>query len=189
MKHEIDQTKVTAFALAGLAEGLTWYSDAKRSIRQLCKEMGWDTNYFIDVLAITSPRVQVSRNLRLTQQVMLGVHSPESLLPSTRAALAYYQDTGKIRGPKTKAFAQALRGDRAALVLDVWMARALDIPHNQVTGVKFRRDVVPQLGEVMARTGVHNLRDLQACIWCGIIRAHGKVPGKFLFDELTWGKV
>ena len=49
-------------------EAAEWYSDAHRDIVGYAKETQQDANTVADVVAITSPRVQVSRNCRLALQ-------------------------------------------------------------------------------------------------------------------------
>lgn len=187
-----DKVRLRAFAFAGMPDGLVWYKNAAKEIERYCAEHGYRFDTFCDVLAITSPRVRVSRNVELTKQFMDDHYYEtmgdwlDSLLPATRSALIHWRETGKIRGPKTSAFAAALKGDKQALVIDAWMARALNVPHSKVNGVKALITINDLLYDITADLSIP-LRELQACIWCGIIKAHNKVPANIELLPRTWG--
>lgn len=104
-----------------------WYSEATQSIKAWCLEHGVDFAQACNVLAITSPRVQVKRNVSLTKAYLL-TGSTSGLMQGVIKALQHYESTGEIRGNKTSAFARALQGDQDAVVLDTWMAKWFAIP-------------------------------------------------------------
>lgn len=155
-----------------------WYRDARAAITRICEQNGWDRDAFIDVMAITSPRVQVSRNWAATYTYMRKGELPAGTMRSTRTALAYWKGGGGIRGRKTGPFAAALRGDEDALVLDVWMALALNVDERKVTNkanMAAARRRVERIAEMMDMT----VAETQAAIWCGIIRERGGMPARF----------
>ena len=140
-----------------------------------------------DVVALTSPRCSVKRNLRLAWGEFTGEDRPRDMIRSTRVALDHYYKTGIIRGPKTSRFAQVLRGDDSIVVVDTWMARALGVPDNHA-----RKKSTQELAERVVRSiqgrfvkgffsdpNRWTMAETQAAIWAGMIRTHydkGKVP-------------
>lgn len=127
-----------------------------------------------DIIAITSPRVHLRRNMRLASQVLRG-EKPRDILPNVWRSLAHYWNTGEIRGKKTSAFASNLRGDFRPVTLDVWMARAYGIPQTKL----FRKDnfarIVRSIG---ALSRLHRIppASIQAGIWAGAIIRSGRKP-------------
>ena len=140
-----------------------------------------------DLVAITSPRVSVTRNLRFAWGEFTGEDRPRDMIRSTRVALDHYYKTGIIRGPKTSRFAQVLRGDDSIVVVDTWMARALSVPDNRA-----RNKSTQELAERVVRSvqgrfvkwffsdpNRWTMAETQAAIWAGMIRTYynkGKVP-------------
>lgn len=144
-----------------------------------------------DLVAITSPRCSVKRNLRHAWREFIGQPRGSDMIRSTRAALDHYYKTGEIRGPKTSRFAQVLRGSDNVVVVDTWMARALSVPDMQarnrstqilaervVSNVR-RRVNWGGLQPIVERARLLTMAETQATIWAGIIRTHyknGKIP-------------
>jgi len=141
---------------------------------------------FCDIVAITSPRCSVVRNLRLAWGEFNGNERPADMIRGTRVALDHYYKTGEIRGAKTSRFAKVLRGDDSVVVLDTWMARGLGVKDNQA-----RNKATQELGErvikhvrrAVSRSGIRfapwTMAETQAAVWAGIIRTHynaGKIP-------------
>lgn len=179
----------TAQHLCTLAyEGLDrmwWYTDAKSDIERVCKHKGWDFNRFVDILAITSPRIAVVRNIRAALHYMDTGTVIHATIRSTRAALAHYEKTGVIRGPKTSAFAQALKGDLDAVVLDVWMSKAFEIEHKQFNKRKIREECERRIRKA-ARICNIQPAELQAASWAATVRRHGRNTPLFnVSQELT----
>lgn len=155
-----------------------WYDDARGAIEEICERKGWDSTTFIDVMAITSPRVQVSRNWGCTYTYMRTGKLPNGVIRSTRAALAHWQQTGEIRGRKTSAFAAALGGDSRALVLDVWMALALGVDPLKVTSKPIMEAATKRMARI-ADTLSLSMSEAQAAVWCGVILERGGMPARF----------
>lgn len=149
-----------------------WYQLAEQEIRITCLHYGWCPLKFIDVLAVTSPMTQVTRNWQVTTMVMMGLPLPGDMMRSTCVALAHYQETGEIRGPKTSQFARALKGVSSAVVLDTWMSVAL------VCDKQFRPAVVRVEAERRVRLAARRLgwpaREFQAAVWCATVKRTGR---------------
>lgn len=170
-----------------------WYRHARRSIRSVCNIKGWDEDKLIDLLALTSPRVSVRRSIRQAMMLMEGIE-PHDLTRSTWAAIGWWDGTGEIRGPKTSAFAGALKGNEDAVVLDVWMAKALGVNQRQFERPAVRYICKERINEVAAQINEipphwnkgWTPAQVQASIWAATVAAHGRtVRGIELEDELT----
>lgn len=165
------------YAQAGW-EWRSWYDDARIAITEICQRHKWSVDKFIDVMAITSPRVQVSRNWACTYSYMRTGQLPRGTMRSTRVALSNWEKGEGIRGRKTGPFAAALKGDGDALVLDVWMALALDVDQRKVTrldNIAAARRRMERIAGVLGCT----MAEAQASVWCGIIRLRGGMPARF----------
>lgn len=149
-----------------------WYQQAEQEIRITCLHYGWCPTRFADILALTSPRTQVTRNWRVTKMYMRGEPMPKDVMRTTRAAIAHYEATGEIRGPKTSQFALALQGVPHAVVLDTWMAMALKC------NIRFKPAEVRLEAERRVRLAARRLgwpaREFQAAVWCATVKRAGR---------------
>lgn len=114
--------RLTILALRGREAGQFWYRDAELAVRRAAERHGVSAERFAFVLAATSPRVSVSRNWRETEHYFTFGALPPGTLPSHAKAI----ETGRL-GPKTGPFRDAILGDPDAVVLDVWVGRALRV--------------------------------------------------------------
>ncbi|KKN68040.1 hypothetical protein LCGC14_0454940 [marine sediment metagenome] len=174
-----------------------WYRIARAVVSRLavhsyhCKSLRSYPDHLYrlsDLVAITSPRIDVKSNLRLAWSEHLRNPRSSRVMRSTRAALDHYHATGIIRGPKTSRFALVLRGDDSIVVVDTWMSRALSVPDRQARNKstqELAERVVKNVQRKLSRqddsTGVvwWPAAETQAAIWAGMIRTHykdGKIP-------------
>lgn len=169
--------------LAG-ADGATWYINARESIRRYADKHGLPVGIVADVVGLTSPRQTVKRNTQLAD-LYLQTGDVGGILPSVRSGLKHWAacigsgeidarhlaNVGPIRGDKTRNFARCLAGDDSAIVIDVWMFRALGLDYPTMTAKRYREACET------VRTFAHSMGDTpantQARIWCGIRRAYG----------------
>lgn len=159
-------------------DGRDWYDQAQDRIDDLCCRRGWDAELFTGILAVTSPRVSVVRNLRITLQFMATGELLSNVMRTIRNGVDHYLITGEIRGPKTEPFYRALLGDRSAIVLDVWMAKALGVKQEHFARKPLRAEANRRI-ESAARKLDLCPRDAQAAIWTGIVRRNGQTPSRF----------
>lgn len=153
-----------------------WYDRALSNIVLLCTEKGWSPERFIDVLAVTSPRMSVRRNIRVTMGYMTYGALPTDVIRSTRAALAHYEETGEIRGPKTSAFSAALKGDMEAVVLDTWMAIALGVEQKKFSTKRVYQSASRRIRFVAHLMGLRPAQ-AQAAMWSAcVLRLGRSVP-------------
>lgn len=154
-----------------------WYHRTRPVIQDAASHLMVSTDRFIDILAITSPRCSVTRNVRVTVSYITTGALPGDVIRSTRVALQHYEKTGEIRGPKTGAFARALRGDEDAIVLDTHMATAFDIDPRM-----WSRKGIRQSAARRVRVGAHKMgltpAQFQAAVWAGaaLKGRHTNVP-------------
>ncbi len=168
--------KLVEYAHLGYASR-NWYGEARFSIHAQCLARRWDSERFINILALTSPRVSVKKNWGLAAAYM-ATGSVKGMLPNVIVSLRHYEETSEIKGRKTEAFARALRGDTTALVLDVWMARALGVEERKVTSKANMARALRLVKRVAAVLGL-NVRDCQAAIWAGACIRAGRTPTAF----------
>lgn len=169
--------RLNRFADAG-ADLRDWYAQARTEIGRLCQREGWDYERFVCILAVTSPRVSVLRNYKFAEHYMRTGYFLRDMMRTLRASVEHYEATGEIRGPKTGAFARNLLGDETALVLDVWMARALNVEQRVVNRKDNTRAAYRLVGAIAAERG-WTIAETQAAIWCGVCRSYRVRPGSF----------
>jgi hypothetical protein len=163
-----------------------WYKQAQADITTVCVDEGWNVERFIDVLALTSVRTSVRRNIRVTMSYMRDGTLPKDVIRSTHQALAHYEQNGIIRGPKTGAFAKCLKGYQEPVVLDTWMAMAFEVDQRLFTRRWVRKHAEQQVRFVAELFGVYPAQ-AQAMIWAGTIIDVGRnVPVISVSDELTY---
>lgn len=147
--------------------GRPWYDLAGKSLRAYADQVGKEPEYVAGILAVLSPRVSVAWNARYADLYLRHGTTHPRILTSVRAALAHFEATGQIRGPKTSAFKAALLGDPEAVVVDIWAARALQIADDGRLEGKRYVEAVDKIRRVARR-----LRwppaETQAAIWTGV---------------------
>lgn len=151
------------------AHGRRWYADSVDDVHAAAASMGVAPDRFAAVLAVLSPRVSVRRNVQHTVRYLRTGTLGADVLPSNLVALATYERTGRINGPKTGAFARAVLGDPDALVLDTWIAKALGVPQEKLPNAPIRREAARRFRAVASRTG-WTVAETQAAVWYSAIR-------------------
>jgi len=160
-------------------DAISWYADAQREIETICQLENWRSDYFTGILAVTSPRVACRRNIRIALQYCGTGRFLSNVMRTIKKSVATFEESGEILGPKTSAFAAALRGDPHAVVLDVHMANLLGVRQS----IAFRRKGeiahwTTTIRETAAACGME-ARAAQACLWFGHKRAIGENPEAF----------
>jgi hypothetical protein len=162
------------------AHASDWYDRARESVvLPLASESGQHPDVAADVLSITSPRVQLRRNVALAREyLMRGFVS--GALPGVVRALETYSADGRIRGPKTSAFSAALKGDHDAVVIDVWLIRALGLNANKGLNLGAYREAAARVTRASRRFGALSPRDFQAAVWVGTRIAYRRTSQTYL---------
>ena len=174
-----------------------WYKLCGDSIR---KEFGADADLFIDLLAATSPRKQVSANWRLAMRVYHVWKTNPSLryfstfadkheiitwqnnlmqgtLPAHRPNIIRALQRQPLSGNKVRAFAANLKGDYEQVTLDVWMCRHYGYPQT-LTDKKYAE--LSAIVRTEAAAAGMLPAEYQAMIWHETIRAYGRKPRSYL---------
>lgn len=159
------------------ADGADWYESAGREISAVCDAAGWDVRIFTGVLSVTSPRVSVARNVRITLHYMDCGELFDNVMSSTRTSVTKFIKRGEITGLKTSAFFNALMGDEDAVVLDVHMANLLGIEQKHFA----KKSVYNRYADFIR--GVACLakltpRQCQAALWTAQLRRRGRNPAR-----------
>lgn len=157
------------------ADGADWYECAGREISAVCEAAGWDVRLFTGVLSVTSPRVSVARNVRITLHYMDCGELFDNVMRSIRAGVTKFVDHGKIDGLKTSAFFNALMGDDDAVVLDVHMADLLCIEQKKFAGKRVYNEYADFIRGVAVIANM-TPRACQAALWAAQLRIRGRVP-------------
>lgn len=167
--------------------GRQWYRRARRRIRDYCDATGglvcpWE---LADILSLCSPRVTVAQSVQMAEEYLATGEPPARCIPSVRVSILHWEATGTIRGPKTAAFARALRGDRDAVVVDVWVWRALRM---EPGGARSYRRAEHTIRCIAGRLGWPPA-DTQAAIWRGVRRHHNRSTTELLLPTPALTKV
>lgn len=163
--------------------GSRWYSDARATVAEIAGRHGCDVDRACDLTALFSPRVQVARNLALLESYLGGIPLERlGTLPSVKESVRQYERGAGIRGPKTSAFARALRGDDHAVVVDTWILQALGIERLRSRADYYRaaarvQALTYKLRRISTFTALHAHRHVQACLWVGYQLHLGRTPG------------
>jgi hypothetical protein len=163
------KSKLRTYAIEG-ATCRGWYRAAQDSIHTFAAAVLVPSRTVADVVAITSPRVPIARNVTLARAYFMhgglaGVIAC-GVIPSTVAALQHWEATGEIRGRKTEAFARALKGDPTALVLDVHMAHALQVAQAKLFRADNWEKATTRIAWVAGDLDM-TMAECQAAIWHG----------------------
>ena len=158
--------------------GADWYDHARREIRRTARAAGWDPAEFSEVLALLSPRCAVVRNIRLALEYMAEGTIGNGVLPSVVRSVEVWEECGEVRGLKTSAFARALQGDRDAVTLDSWMARAVGVTPSEISCVGIHRAAAKRVRAV-AESLDWAPAETQAAIWVAARTDAGFAPVAF----------
>lgn len=170
-------TKQLAQLAADNLDGANWYNQAAAEIQTVCSLANWNVERFTAILAVTSPRVAVARNVRITLHYMQTGELFSNVMRGIRRSVEVYETSGDILGAKTMPFYRALLGDASAIVLDVHMANLFNVSQRLLT----RKDIKAKCQNAVKRVARRlciSPRDCQAALWTGQVRSVGRNPGR-----------
>ena len=175
-------------SMAKLGEnGKAWYRKANEQVTAAAEILDCSPRYLADMLALFSPRVAVKRSIRFAVRYVRTREFASDVMGSVRASVNHYNATGRIRGPKTKPFADALMGDPEAVVLDVWMAVALGIDQQRFNNQQVRHKADTRIRKVAKRLG-WSPSETQAAVWTYAVRRAGRYPAQLtLVTDTLYG--
>jgi len=171
---------LTKMALLG-AHGRHWYTNGVPTVHLVAAKLDVTPKVFADILAIMSPQVQVKRNIKLAALYLKfrnvfvpmfrrgaittnGIARRMKCLTGVVVSLMHWEDTGEIRGSKTRRFSAAVQGVGSALVLDTWMAKVLGVPQSKLFLVNNWKKAHSRFVKV-ARQLDWTVAEVQAAIW------------------------
>lgn len=156
-------------------DSLNWYADANRQIVELAKILKVDTTLLAGVIATTSPRCSVRRNIRLTLHWFIDGTLPVGTMKMITDITVKWVERREMTGPKISAFRDALLGKEVA-VIDSWMFWAY---YSVKSGSsKLHREAVALTSKLSKRYG-QPLQSVQAAIWNGVRQSEGYLPVDF----------
>ena len=154
-----------------------WYSKCRAEIE---KRYGEDADLFCNLLAATSPRKQVTANWRLAERIYksykAGALDLEGTLPAHRGNIRRAIAGEELSGRKVRAFAANLCGDMDVVTVDVWIMRYFGFEKLTDAIYNFIEKLIKQMAAVYHMKPA----EVQAEIWCDIIRENGRTPKSYL---------
>lgn len=148
-------------------EGAHWYDKTYATITEV---FGVDTGrLFCDFLAATSPNSSVKGNVTLALKALEQWRDGREFrgfMGVVETMLRKVVKGEQFGGRKVQKFADALKGDLNAVVVDRWMLRAYGIEKDIVTNARYR-EIEAHIKQVAKREKLYPAQ-VQAAIWCGI---------------------
>ncbi len=140
-----------------------WYVDAERIAEQVARNLDTTLEVGATVVSAFSPRERWSVNVARAIQFSLG--EPVTCLKNNivMANNALTMGFSALKGMKTNAFAKAIAGDEQAVVIDVWMLRAVGIEKKTPSQSGYN-ELVEAVKRVAFEFGM-TPRSMQALIW------------------------
>jgi hypothetical protein len=140
-----------------------WYLDAERVAAEVARNLDSTLEVGASVVSAFSPRERWTNNVTKAISFSLGNHIPgfKNNMLMANNAIAFGYDA--LKGLKTNAFAKAIAGDENAVVIDVWMLRAVGIEKKTPNQTQYK-----QLADAVAKVAFDNgmtPRATQALIW------------------------
>ena len=140
-----------------------WYLDAERVAEEVSKNLNTTLEIGATVVSAFSPRERWARNISNAIKFSLGepVIALGNNIKMANAGLSL--GFKALNGMKTNAFAKAIAGDEQAVVIDVWMLRAVGIEKKSPTPKKYL-----ELADAVKKTAFDfgmTPRAMQALIW------------------------
>ena len=151
-----------------------WYVKASDDIVQFADAFDIDHDTAAAVIAILSPRVQVSRNARLAAKYLLDGETDgimEQRLKAIERYVRYGFLNGYTHGHKVYAFYRNLSGDFDHVTIDTWMAKIYGVDFQKITDQQ-RSEIQQDVTAIAEAAGITPAA-AQAALWVGYRELHG----------------
>lgn len=160
---EIYSSLIAKASFGQVEEASKWYVDAERIAEQVATNLGTTLEVGATVVSAFSPRERWSVNVARAIAWSLGeqVTCLKNNLVMANNALTL--GFSALKGLKTNAFAKAIAGDEQAVVIDVWMLRAVGIEKKTPTLNQYK-ELVDAVKKTAFDFGM-TPRAMQALIW------------------------
>jgi hypothetical protein len=152
-------------------EASKWYVDAERIAEQVASNLDVTLEIGATIVSAFSPRERWSVNVARAISFSLGEKVTCLKNNLVMANNAFTLGFDALKGMKTNAFARAIAGDEQAVVIDVWMLRALGIEKKTPSQTQYR-EMAKAVTAVAMQHGM-TPRAMQALIWI-IVRGSNK---------------
>jgi hypothetical protein len=146
-----------------LEQAATWYYDAHDVAVKVASNMSIDIERASCIVAAFSPRERWSVNVRKALEYSIGIEPAGLRNNVLMADASVVHGFDALKGPKTNAFARAIAGDTDAIVIDVWMCRAVGLDRDDPTITQYR-EISAAVREVAAEYSI-TARTMQALVW------------------------
>ena len=157
-------SEIASKATYGQIEQATkWYLDAEKVASEVANNLNTTLENGASVVSAFSPRERWTANVAKAIAFSLG-EKPVGLgnnLKMAEAAKSIGFDA--LNGPKTNAFARAIAGDENAVVIDVWMMRALGLEKKSPNKEEYK--TLSRAVRTVATLYGMTPRAMQALIW------------------------
>lgn len=140
-----------------------WYVDAERIAEQVARNLDTTLEVGATVVSAFSPRERWSVNVARAISFSLGEQVTCLKNNIVMANNALTMGFKALNGMKTNAFAKAIAGDEQAVVIDVWMLRAVGIEKKTPSQTGYN-ELVKAVKTVAFEHGM-TPRAMQALIW------------------------
>lgn len=154
---------------AQIVSACQWYNDAQTIAQIVADNMSVSLEIGAAIVSAYSPNCRWSHNVSLAIRHSLG-QSPRALpIAMQTAKRAETEGFNALNGPKTNAFARAISGDNLAVVVDIWICRAVQLTKqngDQLDAPTIRqyREISQAIVRESRRIGL-SPRDTQALAW------------------------
>ena len=140
-----------------------WYFEAQEVAEDVAENMGASLEIGASIVAAFSPRERWASNV--AKALAFSMNKPVKGLSNNLRMAQDAMTLGfdALKGLKTNAFARAIAGDTDAVVIDVWMMRAANMPTDSPTKGMYR-ELSEAVRIVAAEFGL-TPRTAQALIW------------------------
>lgn len=164
MNYEETYAEIAARATFGQVEQASkWYIDAEKVAHEVARNLDTSLENGASVVSAFSPRERWTTNVAKAIAFSLG-EKPVGLSNNLRMAEnAKVIGYDALKGMKTNAFAKAIAGDEQAVVIDVWMLRAVGIEKKSPTQSQYN-EMAEAVKKVAFKFGM-TPRAMQALIW------------------------
>jgi hypothetical protein len=148
-----------------------WYVDAEKVAHEVARNLDTYLEVGASVVSAFSPRERWTTNVAKAVSFSLGNTVPgfKNNMLMANNAIAFGYDA--LKGLKTNAFAKAIAGDEQAVVIDVWMLRAVGIERKTPNQSQYN-DLVDAVKKTAFEVGM-TPRAMQALIWI-VVRGSGE---------------
>jgi hypothetical protein len=140
-----------------------WYVDAERIAEKVATNLGTTLEVGASVVSAFSPRERWSVNVARAISFSLGQQVTCLKNNIVMANNSLTMGFSALNGLKTNSFAKAIAGDENAVVIDVWMLRAVGIEKKTPSQSGYK-ELAKAVTTVATKYGM-TPRSMQALIW------------------------